>query len=260
METRRSFLLGGSAALATLVASGKPIRSSLGADNVVKGVDGWSNPYVTDGLIAMWDGIWNVGGGVHDAGSSVWKDLVGSNDMSLSASGITFGQDSIVCEQGGYAAMADSIPSFMTMEAVLSFDSSGGGRIAFSPIFTQSGYYNDDRWIAMRGNGTVNFCGNGKFIEGFGIGLARSVSCTYLSAQASYDNDVTLVFLDGLQTPISNTTGGYGFGVPRCNGVSPQSSYYFAGKIHNVRLYSRALDSDEIESNYLVDKERFGLP
>ena len=23
----------------------------------------WINPYVKDGLVAMWDGIWNVGGG-----------------------------------------------------------------------------------------------------------------------------------------------------------------------------------------------------
>ena len=24
----------------------------------------WTNPYVTDGLVAMWDGEWNAGGGV----------------------------------------------------------------------------------------------------------------------------------------------------------------------------------------------------
>ena len=23
----------------------------------------WKNPYITDGLISMWDGQWNVGGG-----------------------------------------------------------------------------------------------------------------------------------------------------------------------------------------------------
>ena len=259
MKTRREFLAGG-AALATLVASGKPIRSSLGADNVVKGVDGWSNPYVTDGLIAMWDGIWNVGGGVHDAGSSVWKDLVGSNDMSLSASGITFGQDSIVCEQGGYAAMSASISSFLTMEAVLSFDSVGSGRIAFSPVYTDNGYDGKDRWIALRANGTVNFCGFGKYIEGFGVGAARYVACEYSQAEAVANNDIVSAFLDGSAAQISTTGGGYGFGRARCLGVSPQSSYYFAGKIHSVRLYSRALDSDEIESNYLVDKERFNLP
>lgn len=40
----------------------------------------WTNPYVTDGLIAMWDGEWNAGPGIHDPQASVWKDLIGDCD------------------------------------------------------------------------------------------------------------------------------------------------------------------------------------
>ena len=37
----------------------------------------WRNPYVTDGLVAMWDGEWNAGGGVHDANPNEWVDISG---------------------------------------------------------------------------------------------------------------------------------------------------------------------------------------
>ena len=42
-----------------------------------------SASYVQDGLIAQWDGIDNVGTGVHDPAATVWKDLAGSYDLSL---------------------------------------------------------------------------------------------------------------------------------------------------------------------------------
>ncbi len=33
------------------------------------------NPYVTDGLVLHYDGIWNAGFGAHDASATIWKDL-----------------------------------------------------------------------------------------------------------------------------------------------------------------------------------------
>lgn len=49
---------------------------------------GWVNPYITDGLVAMWDGEWNAGGGVHDASATVWKDIVGNTDLNVRSSPI----------------------------------------------------------------------------------------------------------------------------------------------------------------------------
>ena len=43
----------------------------------------WSNPYVTDGLIAMWDGEWNVGPGKHNPNATTWKDLAGSCNLDV---------------------------------------------------------------------------------------------------------------------------------------------------------------------------------
>lgn len=55
------------------------------------------NPYITDGLIAMWDAEWNAGIGVHDPTAIIWKDLSG-NKCHLSPvngfDGIEFGEKS----------------------------------------------------------------------------------------------------------------------------------------------------------------------
>ena len=42
-----------------------------------------TSSYVQDGLIACWDGIENAGAGVHDGGATVWKDVKGGYEFSL---------------------------------------------------------------------------------------------------------------------------------------------------------------------------------
>ena len=39
--------------------------------------------YIQNGLVACWDGVENVGVGVHDASATVWKDLVAGREFSL---------------------------------------------------------------------------------------------------------------------------------------------------------------------------------
>ena len=39
--------------------------------------------YIQDGLVACWDGVENAGTGVHDAGATVWKDLVAGREFTL---------------------------------------------------------------------------------------------------------------------------------------------------------------------------------
>ena len=79
MTTRREIVITG-AGIAAILAAGKApaafIRSMLGARGAIHGGNArWVNPYVTDGLVAMWDGEWNAGGGVHDPNAMVWKNL-----------------------------------------------------------------------------------------------------------------------------------------------------------------------------------------
>ena len=54
-------------------------KSSNAAFSIGKSQDAAiENPYITDGLVAMWDGEWNVGLGKHSDTATVWKDLISS--------------------------------------------------------------------------------------------------------------------------------------------------------------------------------------
>ena len=47
--------------ICVLFVFGEPIKSNLAASNIalVEAEEPFENPYVTDGLVAMWDGIMN---------------------------------------------------------------------------------------------------------------------------------------------------------------------------------------------------------
>ena len=50
-----------------------------------------ASSYVQGGLVACWDGIENAGAGTHDAGATVWKDIVGGYEFALT--GVTVDAD-----------------------------------------------------------------------------------------------------------------------------------------------------------------------
>ncbi len=68
-----------------------PIKSNISARqiSVLSQEEAFENPYITDGLVAMWDGEWNVGFGKHDSNTLVWKDLIGNNDITYLVSPLT---------------------------------------------------------------------------------------------------------------------------------------------------------------------------
>jgi len=106
----------------------KQLFKNQGEGSFVIGPDK-GNPYVKDGLVAMWDGEWNIGLGMHDTNASVWKDLVGNMDLSFTSA-------ATICDTYVYgdgtswiANSSDSI-SFekcRTIEIVFSFISRSGG-------------------------------------------------------------------------------------------------------------------------------------
>ena len=64
-----------------------------------------------------------------------------------------------------------------------------------------------------------------------------------------------------MQSIRNGKDGGNGY---ICVGGASYASSYMAVandvKFYSIRLYSRAIDSGEVASNYIVDKVRFGLP
>lgn len=211
--------------------------------------------YVQSGLVAMWDGIENAGLGMHDANATTWKDLVGTQDMSLSQYG-SFSDDSLVCAGTGYAASRGAtFADFIYAEVVVEYDSlerqTGNiviwGEYSGMPSYSRSMdmiIYNDTL-VQIGGQSVFYTKGNDKL---FLLQYTRPYS----------DNVFALANGISLEryTKQDNWASRYGIGFFG----GRYSGYSYRGKIKRVAMYSRALTADEIARNYAIDKARFRLP
>lgn len=87
------------------------------------------NPYVTNGLIAMWDGRWNAGWGAHDSAAAAWVNLCGGPDFEWEAgtAGISWSDDHVNLANGNkstvnLASCTVPVPENTTVEIVVKAD------------------------------------------------------------------------------------------------------------------------------------------
>ena len=221
----------------------------------------WTNPYVTDGLVAMWDGEWNAGGGVHDANATVWKDLVGTRDATLSGTYSWVAKSWARDASSSTKCLLPDIPlgqNFMCEYCCVLHNAGDGNFRDFSTTssirfeLTQNSnnstslYYRNvnDSYVA-RGIGSL---GTSRVARTFSFGFDTLGGIYALDGgSVSYDRTVN--------TPIS--TSFYNnptISVGQYYTLSEDADYY------NIRIYSRPLTADEIAANYAIDKARFNLP
>lgn len=226
-----------------------------GTGNFVVGPDkaAWTNPYVTDGLVAMWDGEWNAGGGVHDASATVIKDLVGNNDLAISAQGKELvSADSFSTSIGNNSwdsTKPDEIASLVrggsfTIEFVGRVSDYGNSKNWFYFDDNTRAYSMDSRaiyWVRF-GASLTNFSGYSPPIDGSSFHIAFRLGGESNSA-----------FVNGEKVcAISKLSGA----IPGSFSVL-KSAYGFWCKTFRI---STALTDAQIAANYAVDKQRFGLP
>ena len=223
---------------------------------------GWTNPYVTDGLVAMWDGEWNAGGGAHVDETMEWHDVCGNEPPLVPYDGCT----PLVFVDN--ALITTSVAPFN--------ESSGrlfGGSVESYTI--ECGFRN-----LRCGYGRFPFC-NGLIGSTNGTGFkAETWSSTYtnVNLEVILSNDVTkmnstistnerltlslafdgigLAYKNGLFDIQAEQHKNKTINKLLLGGVNYEtcfSEYYF------IRVYSRALAADEIAANYVVDKARFGI-
>ena len=89
-----------------------------------------SKDYVQAGLVVQWDGIDNMGTGAHVSNASVWKDLKGNLDLTLTANGGWTNGNALVAN-GIAARCVTAAPEYKTIEVVYK-RRSNDGRILFS--------------------------------------------------------------------------------------------------------------------------------
>jgi len=210
--------------------------------------------YVQDGLVAMWDGIENAGWGKHDPNATVWKDLIGENDIGGFSSETHFGSSYFITGNKKNCASFESYDAgaIKTVEIVIK---SAGYDAIVIVCFSGSGYAN--RWFGLRANKTFNFAQRGDCAT-----VASPTSVHYYAGTSSSElTDLvpfSALYLDGV--PVNKITNGMSWMGEGIGGsFNTVATEYSSSNIYSIRLYERELTATEIAHNYSVDKARFGL-
>ena len=235
----------------------------------------WKNPYITDGLVAMWDGEWNAGGGIHDPNG--WVDLSGNGFNLVSMGTPNFGDN---------YALFESLANCWTSPASDTFvDVFNSGTFAIEMVAQNTQNVTGSKFLLFGGGWAGQF--KAPRITGwsaYGVWNSMSVSfngSSFNPQQVSpplaqfaiyadgdywrgvFRNESVLITSDdkALVYPLMESPMIYkGFSVGyryNSSGDSPMTS---GERIYCIRLYSRALTANEKAANYAVDKARFNLP
>lgn len=220
------------------------------------------NPYVTKGLIAMWDGEWNAGLGRHDGSICEWKDVVGKSDCK-SIGTPRFSNKATVLD-GNSCWEVNPSPELVkavqsasvTCEVVLRFDKDASamneGFIGFGKTDSRVlwGYvggrpFGPDAVIVFQHKSSPA-------IQGWKV--SSSLDGLHTVVISSHDAEV-LGWIDAkvcLKTKTAVATNP----LPCYIGYI-DSWAKMKGRIYCVRIYNRALDERELLANHAIDKKRF---
>lgn len=226
---------------------------------------GWKNPYVIDGLVAMWDGEWNAGPGAHDANATTWKDL-GPNGYDLTCNGApSWASDQALIGNYFYSDMALNVLSAfnnhsITLELVY-------GRVTLWYNNTGPFGVGTDGVVKIQQNRGSNTACN---LTWLGANLPLSM---FLGTAPGANAKAIYAISDTEWTAASIRSDGTAFNYRKTASFAQSiqsGSRFFVGwskdnayggyGIRCFRVYSRALTAAEIAANDAVDKARFGLP
>ena len=218
--------------------------------------------YVQNGLIAMWDGIENVGYGQHDDNATSWIDLTGGGaNWILKDSNTTevfeVGADYVkILNVVSYSGIGHCTPSW----------SSGNDIITIEIVLDNT----DFDIISDTTARLVSFgVGNGAFdqtIHVKGTLLAPNIFNKYGQVSlATGTNAVSLVIgsqpvlLNGLFVQsVNRTFSGYTYSAPVLGAYAATAAV--GVKVKSMRIYGRSLTDAERLANYSIDKARLNVP
>ena len=216
-----------------------------------------SADYVQDGLVAQWDGIDNAivnGSRTHDASATVWKDLIGSLDLTLTANGSWSANGNAFVANGIAAKCATAAPAYKTIEVVYR-SANIDGRILFS-----GGAVNQFVIFDNLGGGTNNLYYSGVRETPLCRHAFNASEICFAAARFDDAGAVSGIYMDGESVatfPKYDTwTASEGISVGG-RYHSSYGPYPWYGEVYAIRLYNRRLTAYEMARNYRVDCKRF---
>ena len=243
-------------------------KSYISATKTVPAFSLDSTSYVSSGLVAQWDGIENAGRGVHSDSPTVWKDLVGSNDITLPAwvSATAKGMDSVGSSESRTYPELASITSLdgddVTIEVAArrvrwtQTDDYGNLQSFFTSPWGHFGYrfnQNDAFYAFLPPNG--NNAGQAKLYNiNTGTDGAKVTECQTIAGRITRNSSSAqneLFINAAAQTLVyGNYSANLGSSWKFFN--NPRTEIEFFA----IRVYNRRLTSSELAGNAWVDRLR----
>ena len=227
-----------------------------------------STSYVSSGLVAQWDGVENAGRGVHSDSPTVWKDLVGSNDITLPAwvSATAKGMDSVGSSESRTYPELASITGLdgddVTIEVAArrvrwtQTDEYGNLQSFFTSPWGHFGYrfnQNDAFYAYLPPNG--NNAGQAKLYNiNTGTGGAKVTECQTIAGRITRNSSSAqngLFINAAAQTLVyANYSANLGSSWKFFNNPRTEIEFYA------IRVYNRRLTSSELAGNAWADRLR----
>ena len=208
---------------------------------------GWVNPYVTDGLVAMWDGEWNAGDGIRNAFLPVIKDITGSGrDLIFGNIEYDFGDKFIhfILPQGsGIKVITPEFENYVTG--------------TLEVVYRKKDCQKQDLEIGV--NSIRHDINSGKnFIWGVDGRSGSAATLDLASFSCSVEEDVIVenMFENGVEKINKSQRLNRHVGVSGFRATWNPNELWF----YTMRFYNRILNRFEIAANYAIDKARFNLP
>ena len=218
--------------------------------------------YVRDGLVSLYDGIENDGYGRHVDHPAVWKDLVGSGDISLPEEYATVGSDAVRLLRKDAARIDGTSPAMgsdrnpVTVEVLVRANSMGD--ISDYPQYIFNGmpillFYSTATYgVSLRTPSTddATYAAGSKFLDYYAYH-------TYSASFWYSGGGKRALSIDGATKDLS-----VGYNSTKITG----SDLFFFGRaskndmeadFRSLRIYSRVLTQEEIQQNRWTDRIRF---
>lgn len=218
--------------------------------------------YVQDGLVVQWDAADNAGTGAHDSTATVWKDLKGTCNLTLTNNATWNAAGNALKVDGISAVGAPTLPDYQTIEVVYKMTEKGG-RVLFNSAKKSRFVIFDP---TANSTSRVYFSGDTKDNQSvvtkyFSRSTANSSEICFAAALYNGGNIVDDIYCDGARQCDGERGNEWAAGNVVCIGGRPHSDLtklnQWTGEVYTVRLYNRRLTRAELAHNNRIDRQRF---
>lgn len=220
--------------------------------------------YVRDGLILYYDAINNTGSG-HNSNATTWKDLSGNGNDGILVGNPTWNESNLYFDGSAkYIDIGDKLKdifnSGMTLELIANFDSTGNARTiilgnypASTDVAFEKGYSPRQGRIYYN-NWEYNYHTPNDYFD-----LDKIALYTF-----KFDkNNNNCIFYNNSEKKYNTESEKFQNNINFVNAKfftdNRSDAFYTKAKIYSIRVYNRALSDNEIRSNFLMDKEKYGI-